>query len=82
MFGDFKNNSTIEVDDFEAFKKAIKGGGFVSAHWDGSPETEEKIKEMPKATIRCIPLDQVKENGKCVLSGKPSEGRVLFAKAY
>ena len=79
---DFKNNSTIEVDDFEAFKKAIKGGGFVSAHWDGSSETEEKIKEMTQATIRCIPLDQVKENGKCVLSGKPSEGRVLFAKAY
>ena len=79
---DFKNNSTIEVDDFEAFKKAIKGGGFVSAHWDGSPETEEKIKEMTQATIRCIPLDQIKENGKCVLSGKPSEGRVLFAKAY
>ncbi|MGB1729031.1 MAG: proline--tRNA ligase [Crocinitomicaceae bacterium] len=79
---DFKNNSTIEVDDFEAFKKAIKAGGFVSAHWDGSSETEEKIKEMTQATIRCIPLDQIKENGKCVLSGKPSEGRVLFAKAY
>ncbi|MGB1646363.1 MAG: proline--tRNA ligase [Crocinitomicaceae bacterium] len=78
----FKNNSTIEVDDFEAFKKAIKAGGFVSAHWDGSSETEEKIKEMTQATIRCIPLDQIKENGKCVLSGKPSEGRVLFAKAY
>jgi len=79
---DFKNNSTIEVDDFEAFKKAIKRGGFVSAHWDGSSETEEKIKEMTQATIRCIPLGQIKENGKCVLSGKPSEGRVLFAKAY
>ncbi|MGB1507635.1 MAG: proline--tRNA ligase [Crocinitomicaceae bacterium] len=79
---DFKNNSTIEVDDFEAFKKAIKAGGFVSAHWDGSSETEEKIKEITQATIRCIPLDQIKENGKCVLSGKPSEGRVLFAKAY
>ncbi len=78
----FKNNSTIEVDDFEAFKKAIKAGGFVSAQWDGSSETEEKIKEMTQATIRCIPLDQIKENGKCVLSGKPSEGRVLFAKAY
>ncbi len=78
----FKNNSTIEVDDFEAFKKAIKAGGFVSAHWDGSSETEEKIKEITQATIRCIPLDQIKENGKCVLSGKPSEGRVLFAKAY
>ncbi len=79
---DFKNNSTKEVEDFESFKKAIKAGGFVSAHWDGSSETEDKIKELTQATIRCIPLDQVKEDGKCVFSGNSSKGRVLFAKAY
>jgi prolyl-tRNA synthetase len=56
--------------------------GFVLAHWDGTPETEEKIKELTKATIRCIPLDQPLEEGKCVLTGKPSQRRVLFAKAY
>ena len=56
-------------------------GGFISAHWDGTPETEEKIKELSKATIRCIALDQLKKAGSCVFTGKPSEGRVLFAKA-
>jgi len=56
--------------------------GFALAHWDGSGETEEKIKELTKATIRCIPLDQEAEAGNCVLTGKPSQGRVVFAKAY
>ena len=79
---DFRNNSTVEVEDFESFKKALKNGGFISAHWDGTSETEDKIKELTQATIRCIPLNQKKEEGICVYSGKPSEGRVLFAKAY
>lgn len=79
---DFRNKSIVEVEDFDSFKKALKNGGFISAHWDGSSETEDKIKELTQATIRCIPLDQKKENGECVYTGKPSEGRVLFAKAY
>jgi len=57
-------------------------GGFVSAHWDGTAETEEAIKEKTKATIRCIPLNNEKEEGKCILTGKPSSQRVLFARAY
>ena len=57
-------------------------GGFISAHWDGSPETEELIKEKAKATIRCIPLNNPQEEGVCILSGKPSRERVLFARAY
>ena len=57
-------------------------GGFVSAHWDGTVETEQAIKEETKATIRCIPLDAAEEPGKCVYSGKPSSRRVLFARAY
>ena len=57
-------------------------GGFISAHWDGTAETEERIKEETKATIRCIPLDGKEENGSCMLTGKPSSRRVLFARAY
>jgi prolyl-tRNA synthetase len=57
-------------------------GGFISAHWDGTEETEDKIKELTKATIRCIPNDAKEEEGVCVFSGKPSSKRVLFAKAY
>jgi prolyl-tRNA synthetase len=57
-------------------------GGFISAHWDGTRETEETIKEKTKATIRCIPLNNPKEDGKCILTGKPSRERVLFARAY
>ena len=57
-------------------------GGFIAAHWDGTPETEEAIKEKTKATIRCIPLDTAPEQGVCVLTGKPSTQRVLFARAY
>jgi prolyl-tRNA synthetase len=80
----FRTESTHQVDTYEDFKKIIEGstGGFVYAHWDGTAETEEKIKEETKATIRCIPIDQVAEEGKCVYSGKPSKGRVVFAKSY
>ena len=78
----FRSEKTSEANDFESFKDLINRGGFVSAHWDGTSETENKIKEETQATIRCIPLDQVKEEGTCVFSGNPSKGRVLFAKAY
>lgn len=79
----FRDNHITEVDTFDEFKKVLEEKtGFISAHWDGTNETEEKIKELTKATIRCIPLDRKSENGTCVYSGKPSEGRVLFAKAY
>ncbi|WP_417557187.1 proline--tRNA ligase [Mesoflavibacter zeaxanthinifaciens] len=80
---DYRNNHITKVDTFEEFKTILKEkGGFISAHWDGTPETEEKIKELTKATIRCIPLDGKEEEGKCVLTGKASNRRVLFAKAY
>ncbi len=80
---DFRKENTTEVNDWEEFKQVLEEkAGFLSAHWDGTPETEDKIKELTKATIRCIPLDQVQEAGTCVFSGKPSTGRVLFAKAY
>ncbi len=74
---------TTEVNSFEEFKEVLEiKGGFLLAHWDGTPETEEKIKDLTKATIRCIPMDQPDEEGVCVLTGKPSTKRVLFAKAY
>ncbi|MBC7848072.1 MAG: proline--tRNA ligase [Flavobacterium sp.] len=80
---DYRNSHIVEVNSFEEFKTVLNGeGGFVSAHWDGTAETEETIKELTKATIRCIPLDRVKESGSCVFTGNPSSGRVLFAKAY
>lgn len=80
---DFRASKTRKVDDYEAFKKALNDTpGFVMAHWDGTAETEEKIKEETKATIRCIPLDFRKEEGACIRSGKPSKGRVVFARAY
>ena len=79
----FRDNHITKVDTFEEFKTVLKTkGGFISAHWDGTPETENKIKELTKATIRCMPLDSEEEQGICVLSGKPSSKRVLFAKAY
>lgn len=78
----FRESNTHVVNTWEEFQAKIEQGGFVSAHWDGSSETEEKIKEETKATIRCIPLDAVQENGTCVYSGKPSTQRVLFARAY
>ncbi|PCE64389.1 proline--tRNA ligase [Sediminicola luteus] len=72
-----------EVGDYDEFKKVLdEKGGFVSAHWDGTGETEEKIKEETKATIRCIPIDAAEEQGSCIYSGKPSNKKVLFAKAY
>ncbi|WLD22548.1 proline--tRNA ligase [Flavobacterium dauae] len=74
---------TTEVNSFEEFKEVLENkGGFLLAHWDGTPETEEKIKDLTKATIRCIPMNQPDEEGVCVLTGKPSTKRVLFAKAY
>lgn len=78
----FRTNSTHEVNTWDEFKAQIEKGGFVSAHWDGSSQTEEKIKEETKATIRCIPLDAKQEAGTCVYSGNPSTQRVLFARAY
>lgn len=74
---------TFQTESWEEFQRLIEEqAGFISAHWDGSPETEEAIKKATKATIRCIPLDAPKEAGTCIYSGKPSEQRVLFAKAY
>jgi len=79
----YRNTHITEVNSFDEFKAVLEGeGGFVSAHWDGTAETEEKIKELTKATIRCIPLDRVEQAGSCVFTGKTSVGRVLFAKAY
>lgn len=79
----FREEHTTRVNSWDEFISVLDGkGGFVSAHWDGTPETEEKIKELTKATIRCIPLDNSQEDGKCVLTGKPSKQRVLFARAY
>ena len=73
---------TTKVDTWEEFKEQIEKGGFILAHWDGTTETEEKIKEETKATIRCIPLDGEDEEGKCVYTGKPSKRRVIFARNY
>jgi len=78
----FRKQHTHTVDTYEAFKEAIESGGFVRAHWDGSPETEEQIKAETKATIRVIPLDGESESGTDMISGKPSERRVVFARAY
>ena len=70
------------VDNWDSFKLALDKGGFVSAHWDGTPETENKIKELTKATIRCIPINNEKKDGLCILTGNHSKERVLFARAY
>lgn len=78
----FRESSTHKIDRWEDFLEQIEKGGFISAHWDGTPETEEAIKQATKATIRCIPLNDETEEGKCVFSGKPSNRRVLFARAY
>ena len=78
----FRQENTFRVDTFGQFEEQLEKGGFLLAHWDGTPETEEAIKEATKATIRCIPLDQEAEDGVCVYSGKPSAGRVVFARAY
>jgi len=79
---DLRTNHTVSVDSWEEFQKAVDKGGFILAHWDGTTETELKIKEMTKATIRCIPFDAKEEKGQCVLTGNPSTMRVLFAKSY
>ncbi|KAB1069429.1 proline--tRNA ligase [Tamlana haliotis] len=80
---DFRDSHITEVNSFEEFKDVLENKtGFISAHWDGTTETEDKIKEITKATIRCVPLEGPVEPGVCVYSGKPSAQRVLFAKAY
>jgi prolyl-tRNA synthetase len=79
----FRDANSFEVNSYDEFKKKIDSpGGFLWAHWDGTRETEDKIAAETKATIRCIPFNRAKETGKCMVTGKPSEGRVVFAKAY
>jgi prolyl-tRNA synthetase len=79
----FRDSNIRLADSWDQFVQMLdEKGGFISAHWDGQPETEEAIKEKTKATIRCIPLNNVQENGICILTGKPSRERVLFARAY
>lgn len=80
---DFRTAHTTKVDDYEEFKRLLdEKGGFFLCHWDGTPETEERIKNETKATIRCIPMDAPEEAGQCMVSGKPSNRRVLFARSY
>ena len=77
-----RESMTTKVETYEEFKEQIEKGGFILAHWDGTPETEEKIKEETKATIRCIPLEGDKTPGVCMVTGKPSAQRVIFARNY
>src|SRR5690606_11414846 len=80
---DYREEHTTEVSTYEEFKEVLESkGGFISAHWDGTAETEELIKNETKATIRCIPIDAKEEEGACIVTGKPSSKRVLFARAY
>ncbi len=79
---DFRAGNIITVDSYDEFKVKIEEGGFILAHWDGTPETEEKVKAETKATIRCIPFEGDKTPGKCMVTGKPSAQRVIFARAY
>lgn len=79
----FREENTFRADTWNEFTNLLDSkGGFIYAHWDGTSETEQKIKELSKATIRCIPLNNKKEEGKCILTGNPSAQRVLFARAY
>ena len=79
----FKEENITKVDSYEEFKKVLaEKGGFILAHWDGTAEEEEQIKQETKATIRCIPLNNEQEDGVSLISGKPSKQRVVFAKAY
>ena len=82
----YRNEHIVKVDSYDDFKEQIEKGGFILAHWDGTTETEEKIKEETKATIRCIPFESFvpgdKEPGKCMVTGKPSACRVIFARSY
>ena len=77
-----REERTIMVDTYDDFKDKIEQGYFIMAHWDGTPETEERIKNETKATIRCLPLEGDMTPGKCMVTGKPSARRVLFARAY
>ena len=77
-----REQSSHYVNPWAEFEAALDKGGFVYAHWDGTSETETKIKEKTKATIRCIPLNNKQEDGQCILTGKPSKERVVFARAY
>jgi prolyl-tRNA synthetase len=77
-----RDENLFEVDSYDDFKSRIDAGGFFLAHWDGTRATEDKIAQETKATIRCIPFDRKKEAGKCMVTGAPSEGRVVLAKAY
>ncbi len=79
---DFRNENTHKVDTWADFLEQIEKGGFLMAHWDGTPETEQKIKEETKATIRLIPIEEKEEEGRCIYTGKPSKQRVYFARAY
>src|SRR6202012_2352977 len=80
---EFRNSNITKVNDYEEFKRLLdEKPGFLSAHWDGTAETEQQIKDETKATIRCIPLNNKQEEGKCILTGRPSKQRVLFARAY
>lgn len=78
----YRQEHTITVDSYDEFKEKIEEGGFILAHWDGTTETEERIKEETKATIRCIPFDGDTTSGVCMVTGKPSARRVLFARSY
>jgi len=79
----FRDAHITKADSFAEFSSLLEEkGGFVSAHWDGTTETEIEIKNKTKATLRCIPNEQDSEDGSCILTGRPSKGRVLFAKAY
>ncbi|NLX81988.1 MAG: proline--tRNA ligase, partial [Proteiniphilum sp.] len=78
----FRNDNMREVDSYEVFKEEVKKGGFLLCHWDGTAETEELIKNETKATIRCIPIEGDKTPGKCMVTGKPSTQRVVFALSY
>src|SRR5690606_36138657 len=79
----FRDSHITEVNSYDEFKDVLENkGGFVSCHWDGTPETEKRVKEETKATTRCIPLENKQEAGVCIFTGKPSTQRVLFAKCY
>ena len=79
----YRDKNITKADTWEDFEKLLDDkGGFISAHWDGTADTENKIKELTKATIRCIPLNNPQESGKCILTGRPSKERVLFGRAY
>jgi prolyl-tRNA synthetase len=79
---DFRTAQTREVNSYDEFKVEIEKGGFLLCHWDGTPETEARIKDETKATIRCIPMEGDKSPGRCMVTGKPSPQRVIFARAY